>query len=217
MKQDNKQEIFPLVDADGNTTFFEPEMKGYTYQQETSRMVGMEAMKNGITGGEGTGGGLGDIAGLGITLGAMGSVVGMTKDALNPVMETSKDMGQTIGNIIEDTWDCPQCGITKLTYKFCPSCGAKKPEQKPADSWNCSVCGAKNITSKFCPDCGAKKPEASSGWTCPNCGTQGINSRFCPDCGTKKPETNNGWICPDCGTKDIKTNFCPNCGKKKGE
>lgn len=40
--------------------------KGYTYQQETARQVGLEAMKNGIGGGEG--GGISDIAGLGISL-----------------------------------------------------------------------------------------------------------------------------------------------------
>lgn len=193
----------------------EMKMKGYTYQQETSRMVGMEAMQNGITGGDDLGGGLGNIAGLGISLGAMGSVVGMTRDALNPVVESSKEIGQTIGNTIEDTWDCPQCGMKRLSYQFCPSCGMKRIEQKTADGWNCAACGAKNITSLFCPECGAKKPE--NGWVCPNCGTKGIISRFCPDCGTKKPVMDSGWNCPECGTKSIMTNFCPNCGKKKGE
>ena len=42
----------------------EMRVKGYTYQQETSRMVGMEAMQNGISGGGGEGGGssaIGDV------------------------------------------------------------------------------------------------------------------------------------------------------------
>ncbi|MCD7919558.1 MAG: SPFH domain-containing protein [Clostridiales bacterium] len=60
----------------------EMRMKGYSYQQETARQVGLEAMQNGITGGSGGGSALGDIASLGITLGAMGSVVDMTRDAL---------------------------------------------------------------------------------------------------------------------------------------
>ncbi|MCD8340554.1 MAG: SPFH domain-containing protein [Clostridiales bacterium] len=60
----------------------EMRMKGYTYQQETARQVGLEAMQNGITGGSGGGSALGDIASLGVTLGAMGSVVDMTRDAL---------------------------------------------------------------------------------------------------------------------------------------
>ena len=215
-----------IIDAQGDAEAYklkaaaeaeEMKMKGYTYQQETARMVGMEAMQNGITGGEGSGNGLGDIAGLGITLGAMGSVVGMTKDALNPVMDTSKEMGQSIGKSLDNTWDCPNCSMKHISSKFCPSCGEKKPEMMAADSWNCSVCGTKNITSKFCPDCGAKRPEPVQGWICPNCGTTGIMSRFCPDCGTKKPQESDGWTCSECGTTDIKSNFCPNCGHKKGE
>ncbi|MCD7917939.1 MAG: SPFH domain-containing protein, partial [Clostridiales bacterium] len=59
----------------------EMRMKGYSYQQETARQVGLEAMQNGITGGSG-GNAIGDIAGLGVALGAMGSVVDMTRDAL---------------------------------------------------------------------------------------------------------------------------------------
>ena len=85
----------------------EMRMKGYTYQQETARQVGLEAMQNGITGnGGGAVGGLGDLAGLGVTLGAMGSVVGMTKDALNPVMDAAAQMGKAVGGAIApDGWD----------------------------------------------------------------------------------------------------------------
>ena len=50
-----------------------------------------------------------------------------------------------------DSWQC-SCGAT-VTGKFCPECGSKKPEPKPAaDSWTCS-CGA-TVTGKFCPECG---------------------------------------------------------------
>lgn len=158
--------------------------KGYTYQQETARMVGMEAMQNGITGG-GTGGGsaLGDLAGLGVTLGAMGGVIGMTKEALNPIMQTSADIGGGVVAAANDTWNCA-CGKTGITSKFCPECGAKKPEAPAA--WNCA-CGKVGITSKFCPECGAKKPEAPATWNCA-CGKTGITSNFCPECGAKKGE-----------------------------
>ena len=133
----------------------EMRLKGYTYQQETARKVGMEAMQNGLTGG--SGGGLGEIAGLGVTLGAMGSVIGMTKDALNPVMDSAKQMGQAVGGAPSDGWDCPECGTKNIQSKFCPECGAKKPE--PKQGWDCPQCGTKNIRSKFCPECGCKKPE----------------------------------------------------------
>lgn len=193
----------------------EMRMKGYTYQQETSRQVGMEAMKNGLGGGANAAGALGDLAGLGVSLGAMGSVIGMTKDALNPMTQDAAQMGAAVGAAVAGGWDCPVCGHKNITTNFCPDCGGKKPEAKTG--WDCAQCGTKNIQSKFCPNCGAKKPEESSGWTCPDCGTKDILSRFCPNCGARKPEEKRGWICPDCGTKDIMTNFCPNCGRKKDE
>ena len=165
----------------------EMRMKGYTYQQETARQVGLEAMQNGITGNGSGMGGLGDLAGLGVTLGAMGSVVNMTKDALNPVMDTASQMGQAIGGAISGSgWDCPECGAKNITSKFCPECGVKKPE--PKTGWDCPECGTKNIQSKFCPECGARKPEPKTGWDCLECGTKNILSKFCPECGHKRGE-----------------------------
>ena len=190
-------------------------MKGYTYQQETSRQVGLEAMKNGLGGGANAAGALGDLAGLGVSLGAMGSVIGMTKDALNPMTQDATQMGAAVGAAVAGGCDCPVCGHKNITTNFCPDCGGKKPEAKIG--WDCAQCGTKNIQSKFCPNCGAKKPEEPTGWTCPECGAKDIQSRFCPNCGARKPEEKHGWICPDCGTKDIMTNFCPNCGRKKDE
>ena len=195
----------------------EMKMKGYTYQQETARQVGLEAMQNGITGGS-SGGGLGDIAGLGVTLGAMGGVIGMTKEALNPIMENTSQVGAGFGNIVAgnvpDGWECSECGTKGITSNFCPNCGAKKPEK--ADTWDCSACGAKNITSNFCPDCGAKRPEKADTWDCAVCGAKNITSKFCPDCGAKRPEKPSAWNC-ECGAKDITSKFCPECGKKRGD
>lgn len=193
----------------------EMRMKGYTYQQETSRQVGMEAMKNGLGGGANAAGALGDLAGLGVSLGAMGSVIGMTKDALNPMTQDAAQMGAAVGAAVAVGWDCPVCGHKNITTNFCPDCGGKKPEVKIG--WDCAQCGTKNIQSKFCPNCGTKKPEGSNGWICPECGTKDILSKFCPNCGARKPEEKRSWTCPDCGTKDIMTNFCPNCGRKKDE
>ena len=193
----------------------EMRMKGYTYQQETSRQVGLEAMKNGLGGGTNAAGALGDLAGLGVSLGAMGSVIGMTKDALSPMTQDAAQMGAAVGAAVAGGWDCPACGHKNITTNFCPDCGGKKPE--PKTGWDCAQCGTKNIQSRFCPNCGAKKPEGSNGWICPECGTKDILSKFCPNCGARKPEEKHGWICPECGTKNIMTNFCPNCGRKKDE
>jgi len=109
-------------------------------------------------------------------------------------------------------WTC-QCGAV-VTGKFCPECGAKKPEPKPAqDSWKCS-CG-NTATGKFCMECGAKKPEPQAdGWTCA-CGA--VNKgKFCPECGAKKPAGVPQYRCDKCGWEPAKgtkaPKFCPECG-----
>lgn len=147
---------------------------------------------------------LGDLAGLGVTLGAMGGVMNMTKDAMAPMMNAA---AAPAGG-----WNCSACGQSNITTNFCPNCGAKKPS---ADTWICTACGQSGISSNFCPNCGAKKLAADT-WICPDCGQTGIRSNFCPNCGAKKPAADT-WICPDCGQTGIQSKFCPNCGKKKGE
>ncbi|MBE6713442.1 MAG: hypothetical protein E7580_08040 [Ruminococcaceae bacterium] len=188
--------------------------KGYTYQQETARQVGLEAMQNGITGGGSGGGGsaLGDIAGLGVTLGAMSGVIGMTKEAISPMMQTGSDIGAGVVAVAGDTWNC-SCGKAGISSKFCPECGAHKPEVKAG--WDCTCCGQKNIASNFCPECGAKKPEEPAAWDCA-CGKKGITSKFCPECGAHMPEAPTAWDCA-CGNKGITAKFCPECGAKKPE
>lgn len=193
----------------------EMKMKGYSYQQETARQVGLGATMAMATGG--SAGGIGEIAGLGMTLGAMGGVIGMTKDAMSGITESGSALGQTAAAAITPPgagWDCA-CGTKGITFNFCPNCGSKKPEPKPTDSWDCD-CGTKGISFNFCPNCGKKRPEKTADWDCPSCGMKGITFNFCPNCGSKKPEAHSTWDCT-CGTKGITFNFCPNCGKKRGE
>ena len=189
----------------------EMRLKGYT-QQDVMRTDVQKAYADalGNMGSNGGGSGmLGDIAGLGVTLGAMGSVVGMTRDAMAPMMNAG------VGAAAPATgWDC-SCGAKNIQSKFCPECGAKKPEPKAADAWDCPQCGAKGITAKFCGECGCKKPEGPSAWDCPQCGAKGITAKFCGECGFRKPEAPAAWSCPDCGTQGITAKFCPECGHKK--
>ena len=210
--------------------------KGYS-QRDVLQAEVQKAYAEGIgnmgptisAGGGGGGSIVGDIMGLGVGMAAAQAVMpqlGSMFQGMNPntapVGGGVPDAPQAPGEGMRDgpgsmapapTWDCPACGFKNIKSKFCPECGAKKPESKPADTWDCPACGTKGITSKFCPECGAKRPEAPKGWTCPECGTKDIQSKFCPNCGAKKPAET--WTCPDCGATEIKTKFCPECGHKK--
>lgn len=133
-----------------------------------------------------TGGGsslVGDVLGLGLGMAAAGAVAPQMGNMMQSFTQGTAPAAPAapIGG-----WDCPVCDTKNIQSKFCPECGAKKPEPKAADTWDCPNCGKKGIAGKFCGECGTKRPEA--GWTCPECGQPNIHSKFCPECGHKKEE-----------------------------
>ncbi len=107
-------------------------------------------------------------------------------------------------------WKCA-CGAV-ATGKFCPECGAKKPEPKIANAWQCS-CGAM-ASGKFCPECGSPKPANDGSWTC-SCGAKNTG-KFCPECGGRKPAGVPQYRCDKCGWQPADPTkaprFCPECG-----
>ena len=144
--------------------------------------------------------------GMGMAMNAGGGMNTQNLFAMGQQQEQAKQQAPAAGE-----WKCA-CG-TAVSGKFCPNCGAKKPEPQPAaDTWKCS-CGAE-AAGKFCPECGKPKPADAAGWTC-SCGT--VNQgKFCQNCGAKKPEGATNCRCGKCGWEQedmTKTpRFCPECG-----
>lgn len=59
---------------------------------------------------------------------------------------------------------CPECGeACSVNQEFCPSCGAKLPEQSAAADFTCPKCGHVNLPgSKHCGKCGEVLPGAAA-------------------------------------------------------
>ena len=172
----------------------EMQMKGYTYRDETARQVGLEAMQNGITGnGGGAGGGIGDVASLGVTLGAMGGVINMTRDAMAPIMGESQKVGEGFGNVVAGGVagaTAPAPGSVPVAPAPVAPVSGGAPAAPVAPAQAAPVAPAAPAQAPQAPVEAAPAPAAPAAdapWNCPTCGKTGITSRFCPDCGTARP------------------------------
>jgi membrane protease subunit (stomatin/prohibitin family) len=85
--------------------------KGFNYQEETARMVGMAAASNESGG---TGGIASDIAKAAVGVGVGVSVAGKVVDSVKPVFEQ------------KETWECPECHHKGNDGNFCSNCGHKR-------------------------------------------------------------------------------------------
>ena len=109
----------------------------------------------------------GNLAGLGVGLGAGGAVGQIFSQNLSTQNPQAK---------VENTTECSNCGAKiRKNAKFCPECGAKQ-------GVNCPGCGAEvKSSSKFCPECGANLKKELK---CAECGAKlKAGAKFCPECG----------------------------------
>ena len=155
-----------------------------------------------------TAGAMTGFLGMGMAGGAMGGGFNQAQNFYQ--MGVQRQAQQAAAAPAAEGWKCA-CGAT-ATGKFCPECGSKKPEPKPANGWTCS-CGA-TATGKFCPECGSPKPADDGSWTCA-CGARN-KGKFCSECGTKKPAGVPQYRCDKCGWQPADPTkaprFCPECG-----
>ena len=182
VKADEEDEKM-LKDLQKNAAFVDPNLRNANLAGAT--MTAMNAAANN------QGGAAMAFMGMNMAQMAGGNAAGgfAQADAMNAQMQQNAAMAQqqsapapAAAAAAAGSWTCPSCG-KPATGKFCPECGAKKPEE--AAGWICS-CGAVN-KGRFCSECGAKKPEGAPLYKCDKCGWEPEDPKnppkFCPQCG----------------------------------
>ena len=128
-----------------------------TYTQYQSAQAIRDAAKNPSGG---------NLAGLGVGLGAGANIGKMFSDSVSTVKD------EPVANKVP----CIKCGaMISARVKYCPECGASQASVCP----KCGEKVAKN--AKFCANCGEKLQKTK---VCPSCGKEcKPTQKFCPECG----------------------------------
>lgn len=148
------EEVEQMLDERTKMGVMEDKMGTYTQFQAAQAM--RDAAKN-------TSGG--NLAGLGVGLGAGGAVGKMFSESLSTENKPKAKMTE-----------CTECGASiPENSKFCPECGKKQ-------GLTCPKCGASlKKGAKFCSECGEPLTKAEK--TC-ECGAKlSADAKFCPECG----------------------------------
>ena len=148
------EEVEKMLDERTKMGVMEDKMGTYTQFQAAQAMRDAAKNSNG-----------GNLAGLGIGLGAGSAVGKMFGDSLSTENKPKSKMVE-----------CTECGASiPENSKFCPECGKKQ-------GLTCPKCGASlKKGAKFCSECGEKLVKAEK--TC-ECGAKvSADAKFCPNCG----------------------------------
>ncbi len=151
--------------------------KGYT-EKDVMQAEVQKAYAEGIGNMNISGGGSGDVIGLGVGLAAAGAVVPQMTEMFKGVSAPLNGNVGTAQPVQSDT-KCSSCGAPlPQNAKFCLECGEKVV---PADSIVCPECGKTVAKGKFCLECGHKFVTV-----CPKCGKELVQgAKFCLECGEK--------------------------------
>ncbi len=141
--------------------------KGYS-QKDVLQAEVQKAYAEGIGNMNISGGGAGDIVGLGVGLAAAGAMAPQVSQMFQGFNAPAQEAAAK----------CAKCGAAlPANAKFCLECGEKVVA---ADQVVCPECGSTVPKGKFCPECGHKFQTS-----CPNCGAAVTGGKFCPECGGK--------------------------------
>ena len=152
----------------------EQELQSFDVQKKLAESIG----KMGTNGG---GGGIGDLAGIGVGLGLMSGISGQMSGILNGFTKPAQTQESKPEQPSAGEWIC-ECGA-RNSRNFCSECG--KPKLAP--QWICPKCGEKVSRGNFCSNCGTARPAKDDQWTCPECGAKGNRGGFCSECGKPRP------------------------------